>query len=373
MQARAALLNEPDQPFTIAPVEIDTPEPDEILVRIAAVGICHTDMIFATGAMGNAFPLILGHEGAGTVEAIGSEVTKAAPGDKVLLTFASCGHCRQCASHNPAYCDEFTALNFAAVRADGTSPVHAGGRQVSARFFGQSSFSSHAIANERNIVVLPGDADLAALAPLGCGIQTGVGGVLRSLGAEPGSTLVVMGGGAVGLSAVLGGVLADCATIILIEPRAGRRELGLALGAHHVIDPGVADTAAAVRALVPSGVNYVFDTSGSTAALAAAIGMLAPRGTLGMVGIPGALDAVLPLPIVAAITYGFTVRGIIEGDSDPGVFLPELVALFRKGRLPYDRFVRYYPFEQINRAFQDSRSGACVKAVLLLDAAASTS
>jgi aryl-alcohol dehydrogenase len=327
MKATAAVLREPNGAFGIESVDIDAPAAGELLVRIEAVGICHTDMVFASGAMGTPFPLILGHEGAGVVEAVGEGVTKAAVGDKVLLTFDSCGHCRQCADHNPAYCEQFTALNFAGVRADGSTPAHVGDTPVSARFFGQSSFSSLAITGERNVIRLDPDADLATLAPLGCGIQTGVGGVLRSLKAKAGSSLVVMGGGAVGLSAVIGGVLAGCSTIILIEPRPERRELGLSLGAHEALDPAAGDTTEAVRAIVPAGVDNIFDTSGNTGALSAAIGMLAPMGTLGMVGVPGALDAVLPVPIVAAITYGFTVKGIIEGDSDPDEFLPQLIAL----------------------------------------------
>jgi aryl-alcohol dehydrogenase len=370
MEARAAVLHDHNGPFEIEWVEIDSPGESEVLVRIAAVGICHTDLLFASGALGTSFPMILGHEGAGVVEAVGRAVSKVKVGDKVLLTFDSCGHCSQCEHHNPAYCHHFAALNFAGVRPDGSTPVHIGGVAVSACFFGQSSFSSLAIAHERNVVALPPDADLAKLAPLGCGIQTGVGGVLRSLKARPGSSLVVIGGGAVGLSAVMGGTLAQCGTIILIEPRAERRELALSLGAHHVIDPADGDTMAAVRALRAGGVDNVLDTSGNVGALTAAIGMLAPNGTLGMVGVPRALDAMLALPVAAAITYGFTVKGIIEGDSDPDSFLPELVAIHREGRLPFDRFVRFYPFEEINQAIADARSGACVKAVLRLDTGA---
>ena len=211
---------------------------------------------------------------------------------------------------------------------------------------------------------------LVGLQSLGCGVQTGVGGVLRSLKAAPGSSLVVIGGGAVGLSAVIGGVLAQCAATILIEPRAKRREIGLSLGAHHAIDPAAHDTAAAVRAILPAGADNVFDTSGSTHALSSALRMLAPKGALGLVGTPGALDAVLPLPIVPAITHGFTVKGILEGDSDPDEFLPQLVALYGQGRLPFDRLVRFYPFEEINQAMADAHSGACVKAVLRIGATA---
>lgn len=367
MKAQAAVLRRPNEPFTLEAVDIAAPGNGELLVRVGAVGICHTDLIFASGALGTPFPLILGHEGAGIVEAVGDGVTKAKIGDKVLLTFDSCGACTQCMSHNPAYCHQFTALNFACVRSNGATPVSAGGEPISACFFGQSSFSSLSIAHQRNVVPLSPDADLAALAPLGCGVQTGVGAVLRSLKVAPGTSLVVIGGGAVGLSAVIGGVLAKCASIALIEPLTERRELGLSLGAHHVIDPAIGETCAAVRAIVPGGVDYVLDTSGNTDALTSAIGMLAPRGTLGLVGVPSALDAALSLPIVPAITNGMTVKGIIEGDSDPDEFLPRLVDLHRQGQLPIERFVHFYPFQQINQAIADAKTGACVKAVLRLD------
>lgn len=368
MQGTAAILREPNQPFSIEKVQFYPPRSGEVLVRIRAVGICHTDMIFASGAMGSPFPLILGHEGAGVVEQVGEGVTKVRPGQKVLLTFNSCGQCGQCNSGDPAYCQEFVALNFACVRADGSSCVQDETGQVSARFFGQSSFASHAIADERNVIAMPDDADLTTLAPLGCGIQTGVGAVLRSLKAEAGSSLVVLGGGAVGLSAVLGGKIVGCSTIILIEPLEVRRKLALELGADHAIDSASGDPAERVRALLPQGANNVVDTSGNVAAISAALAMLAPHGALGLVGVPGSLDAVLPLPIVPAITYGYTVKGIIEGDSDPDTFLPELIALHAAGKLPIERFSTVYPFDQINQAIADSHSGKCVKAILELPA-----
>lgn len=368
MHATAAILREPNHPFSIEAVKIDPPRAGEVLVRIRAVGICHTDMVFASGAMGSPFPLILGHEGAGLVEAVGEGVAKVRPGQKVLLTFNSCGQCGQCHSGDPAYCQEFVALNFACVRGDGSSCVHDEAGQVSARFFGQSSFASHAIADERNVIALPDDADLTTLAPLGCGIQTGVGAVLRSLKAQAGSSLVVLGGGAVGLSAVLGGKIAGCSSIILIEPQEARRQLALELGADHVIDPASGDTAEQVRAILPQGANNVVDTSGNVGAISAALSMLAPHGALGLVGVPGSLDAVLPLPIVPAITFGYTIKGIIEGDSDPDTFLPELIALHAAGKLPIERFSTIYPFDQINQAIADSHSGKCVKAILVLPA-----
>jgi aryl-alcohol dehydrogenase len=366
MKAKAAILREPGTTFTIEDIDIGAPHAGELLVRIEAVGICHTDLVFASGALGTPFPLVLGHEGAGVVEQTGAGVEGFAKGDKVLLTFDSCGHCHQCKAHLPSYCDSFTALNYNAVRGDGSSPASDEDGAIAARFFGQSSFCRYAIATARNAVKLPADADLTTLAPLGCGVQTGVGGITRSLGARAGSSLVILGGGAVGLSAVMGGVIAGCRTIIVIEPRPERRMLALELGAHHPLDPKDGDMVEAVRTIEPSGVDYVFDTSGVTTIVQSSFGMLAPNGMVGLVGVPGDLEATLSLPVVPTITYGHGVKGIIEGDSEPAEFLPELVRLHTEGRLPVEKMIKTYPFERINDAIADSHSGQCIKPVLVL-------
>jgi aryl-alcohol dehydrogenase len=367
MHAVAAITKEANGPFVIEPIEIEAPRAGEVLVKIAAVGICHSDLAFASGLMGSPFPFVFGHEGAGVIEAIGEGVTKVAVGDKVLLTFNSCGRCAMCDSHDPAYCHDFPLMNFAGIRPDGSTPLSQNGAPVSGNFFGQSSFASHSIANERNILKVDADADLAALAPLGCGIQTGAGAVMRSLEATKGSTLIVLGGGAVGLSAVMGGVLQGCSTIILIEPQAERRALAQTVGATHVIDPVAGDATEAVRAILPGGAQYIVDTSGNTAALQATIGMLAHKGKLGMISVPSAVDAVIAVPVIPALTLGFSVHGICEGDSDPDVFLPELIAHMKAGRLPIDKFTKTYKFDQINEAIADAHSGKCIKAVLTFD------
>ena len=212
------------------------------------------------------------------------------------------------------------------------------------------------------------DADLATLAPLGCGVQTGAGAVLRSLKANAGEALLVIGGGAVGLSAVLGGKIARCNPIILIEPQAARRDIALELGATHVIDPASAgNVVEAVRAIVATGVDLIVDTSGHMPTLEQAPNMIATMGRIGLIGMPGALDAVLPVPMIQWLTLGGTVRGIVEGDSDIAGFLPELIAHHSAGRLPFERFVTRYPFEQINQAIADSHHGKCIKPVLVLD------
>lgn len=365
MKATAAILNGPSQPFSIEPVEVDDPQAGEVRVQIHAVGVCHTDLVVATGMLGNAFPAVLGHEGAGVVEKVGPGVTKVKPGDKVLLSFNSCGKCSRCAEHSPAYCNDFFTANMICARTDGSTRLHKpDGQAVADNFFGQSSFASVAIANERNVLKVDDDADLAKLAPLGCGIQTGAGAVLRSLGARAGQSLVVIGGGAVGLAAVMGGKIAGCNPIILIEPQAGRRSLALELGATHAVDPAAGDTTAQVRALVPTGVDLAVDTSGHVPAIQAAIGMMASMGKIGLIGVPNAPDAAVMVPLIPWISIGGTVRGIIEGDSDIETFLPELIAHAKAGRLPYDKLITVYPLDQINQAIDDAHHGKAIKVVL---------
>jgi aryl-alcohol dehydrogenase len=362
--AIAAVMPRPNEAFAIETITVDAPCAGEVLVDIKAVGICHSDLVMVSGAFGNAFPAVFGHEGAGIVHSVGPGVTKVAPGDKVLLTFNSCGRCARCLDDDPAYCQHFTALNMACARPDGSSRLHKDGHDFADNFFGQSSFASRAVANERNVVKLAPDADLVALAPLGCGIQTGVGAVLRSLQAKAGQSLLVLGGGSVGLSAVLGGKIAGCSPTILVEPHASRREISRDLGVDHVIDPASGDLVTAVRAILPAGVDLVVDSSGYMPVVSSAIAMLSSKGKLGLVGLPGALDAALPVPIIHWITIGGTVRGIVEGDSDPDVFLPELIALHAAGRLPFNRFVTTYPFDRINEAIADAHSGRAIKVVL---------
>jgi aryl-alcohol dehydrogenase len=367
MQTQAAVLNQPNGPFDIETVDVGEPQAGEIRVRIKAVGICHTDLVVASGAMGLQFPAVLGHEGAGIVDAVGEGVTSVKPGDKVLLTFNSCGGCKPCRHDEPAYCHSFVPLNMVCARPDGSTRVSREGQPVADNFFGQSSFAGLTIANQRNVLKVADDADLAVLAPLGCGIQTGAGAVLRSLEGKAGEALVVLGGGAVGLSALLGGKIAGCNPLIVIEPQEGRRQLALELGATHVIDPAAGDAVAAVRAIVPEGADMVVDTSGYMPIVEQSVNMIANRGRIGLIGVPGSLDAVLPVPVVQWITIGGTVRGIIEGDSDPQVFLPELIAHHQAGRLPIEKFSTTYRLDQINQAIDDAHHGKCIKAVLLID------
>lgn len=367
IEIRAALATGANRDFEFHALRLDQPRADEVLVRIMAVGLCHTDISCRDSNM-PACAAVLGHEGAGIVERIGAQVTGLTVGDRVVLSFRSCGRCATCLAGQPAYCRSWVMLNFAGSRPDGSATLRDEGRPVAGSFFGQSSFATHALAYERNIVPIPDDLPFEHAAPLGCGVQTGAGAVMRSLACRPGSSLLVTGGGPVGLSAVMGARLQGCATTILVEPYATRRALAIEFGATHVIDPAAApDLATAILALLPDGVDYALDTTGLPAVQTAAMAALAECGTLGIVGLspPG---TPLPGDMFIVMLKGQSIRGILEGDSDPHSFIPELIAHHRRGDLPVERMIRTYPFNQINEAVAAQARGECIKVVLLMDA-----
>jgi aryl-alcohol dehydrogenase len=312
-------------------------------------------------------PGVVGHEGSGTVVAVGSGVTKVAIGDRVAATFNSCGSCAQCGAGSPSYCAEFMLLNFAGARADGSATLHDDDTSIGGSFFGQSTFATYAIARERNVVKVHDDLDLAIGGPLGCGVQTGAGAVMRSLACEKGSSLLVVGGGSVGLSAVLGAVVREVGTIIVVEPLAKRRELALSLGATHVIDPADGPLTEQVRTVLPGGVEYALDTTALIPVLDEIIASLAQRGTLGMVGVPADPTSALSVGLIEMQLRGLSLMGIVEGDSDPDTFIPELIDLHLAGRFPFDRLVTTMPFAKINDAVAAQARGEAVKIVLVHD------
>jgi aryl-alcohol dehydrogenase len=369
MQIVAAVAVEPKGDFKIETLTLDEPRPDEILVRVVACGICHTDIVFRDQVVPIQLPAVLGHEGSGVVERVGANVTRVAPGDHVVLTFRCCGNCARCRAGEPSYCHEMGSLNSSGARTDGTQAIHRGGDPISSNFLGQSSFASHALAYEDNVVVVDKDLPLQLLGPLGCGVQTGAGAVLRALRCPAGSSLLVMGGGPVGLSAVMAAVVAGCSRILVSDPLASRRKLASQLGATAVADPQADNIAEFVRNLTGAGCDYVIDTTGIPAVMNQAMTCLRPNGTLGLLGVPSPQDTPTPGLAGQVLHYGLTVRGIIEGNSEPQVFIPELLALFRAGRFPFDKLIRTYPLAEINAATRDQHRGLCAKPVLLMEGA----
>jgi len=313
-------------------------------------------------------PMVLGHEGAGVVEAVGDGVTHVKPGDRVIMSFNSCGHCPSCEVDKPTYCYNFVPENWIGTRPDGSATTHQGDKPVNANFFGQSSFATHALAHARNVVKVPQSAaaiPFATLAPLGCGLMTGAGAVLRSMAVRAGLPIAIFGTGAVGLAAVMAAKIAGANPIIAIDVHDSRLATARDMGATHVINGRTEDAFARIRDICPEGLAYAFDTTGINTLIEAAFTLLAPLGILGIVGASSPADD-LTFNEASLMGGGKRVMGILGGDSDLFGFLPELIDHHLAGRFPHDRLIKTFPFDAINAAFEAGESGAVVKPVLVM-------
>ena len=369
MQVTAAVARSRGEPFSIEELELDEPRDDEVVVRIVAAGVCHTDLFIRDGHYPTPFPSVLGHEGAGVVEAVGRSVRKVRPGDHVALSFGSCGQCGSCQRGRPGYCLDFWGSNFGCARQDGSTTLARGGEPVHGRFFSQSSFATHALATVRNVVKVPEDAPLELLGPLGCGIQTGAGTVLNALKPPPGSTLVVFGCGSVGLSSVMAAPLTGATTIVAVDVNDDRLALAGELGATHTVNPRDGDPVEQVReATGGGGAAFAVEATGLPEVLRQAVDCLSAGGTAAVVG-AAPIGAEVALDMSTILALGRTVRGVVEGDSVPDVFIPALIELYRQGRFPFDRLVTFYDFEELNRAADDSEAGRVVKPIVRMPGA----
>jgi aryl-alcohol dehydrogenase len=347
--------------FEIEQLELAEPKADEVLVRLTATGFCHTDEKVRQGARNVPTPVVLGHEGAGVVVKAG-DVTTLSENDHVVLTFAYCGDCPACDSGHPAYCERMDELNFGAT---GTAITAADGTPVHGAFFGQSSFATYAIVNERSAVRVEKDVPLELLGPLGCSIQTGAGSILNVLKPDATSTLAVWGAGAVGLSAIIAARWTDAGQIVALDVNPERLELARELGATHAIQVSQGTSALKeLQSLYPSGVSHAFDTTGRPEVLNDAVMSLAIRGSAAFVGGARAGDEV-SLEINTLIA-GRSLQGIVQGDSDPQQLIPFLVDKIRHLHLPIHRLISQYPLEQISEAARDAAAGRAIKPVLVM-------
>jgi aryl-alcohol dehydrogenase len=346
----AALVPEKGAPFRLEELELADPGPDELVVRVAATGVCQTDVHGRDDFFGIPFPCVFGHEGAGTVERVGSAVTKVAPGDRVVMFSPSCGRCRACRRGLPGYCADSRRLKFSGKLRDGRAPFK---ERVSGGFFQQSSFATHALATEGNVLKVPDGVPLEQAAAFPCGVNTGAGAVMNALKASPGASIAIFGVGSVGLAAVMAARIAGCDPIWAVDPHANRLEMARELGATHV------------SADKPDGTfDLALEAAGSPVALRRAVECLAPLGVCCLVGSARkGTDVPIEMPF---LQQGRTVRGCIQGDAPGDAFLPKLFDHWRSGRMPVERLITHYEFGEVNRAVADSLSGKAVKPVLRL-------
>lgn len=365
MKVTAALATTPKAPFEIVELSLDEPRPDEVRVKLVATGVCHTDAIVRDQVYPTPLPAVLGHEGAGVVEAVGSLVTSVAVGDSVVLSADSCGVCGQCLVGRPAYCRDFYNRNFAGTRSDGSTALKDGDTAVSSHFFGQSSFASHVNVAVRSVVKVDNELPLELLGPLGCGLQTGAGAVINSLDVRPGSSIAVFGTGAVGCAALMAAAAVGATTIVAIDIVDSRLETAKELGATHMINSRSMDVAAEISRITGErGVDYALDTTGLPAVLRQGADILGTGGTVALVGAP-APGTEVTFEVGASLLKGWHFRTIIEGDSVPQVFIPQLIRLWQQGKFPLEKLSKTFAFADINDAFEASACGDVIKPVLV--------
>jgi aryl-alcohol dehydrogenase len=375
LEIRAAVARAHDGPFVMETLRLRAPGAGEILVRIVATSVCHTDIMTRDKALCS-FPIVLGHEGAGIVEALGDDVTGFDIGDHVVLSYDFCGHCPQCRQDKPSYCDEHGPLNFSGVRPDG-SRTHrsqgSGTADVFGSFFQQSSFATHAISHPSNTIKVDKTLPLPLLAPLGCGVQTGAGTVFNTLQVQPGTNLAVFGCGCVGLSAIMAARVAGAANIVAVDINARRlemaREFGAtqALAAHDYTGPGA--LVEQVKSITGAGgCHYAIDTSGVPAVLRQAFDCCRPLGVTAMIapGVPGTEVNIEMLGLLP----GKSLRGVVQGDSVSRSFIPKLIELWRQGLFPFDKLITQYDsLDNLDAAARAMSRGEIVKPVVIVDPA----
>ncbi len=361
MKIQAAVTREKGK-FSLESIELAAPKSGEVLVKMVASGICHTDTAVLNQFLPVTFPMVLGHEGVGIVESVGPGVMELKPGDHVIMSFPSCGVCDKCYEGHPYACEDSFNLFFGGVYKDGTKRLSDDKGEISV-MFGQSSFANYAVVDERNAVKVDEDVDLKALCSLGCGVQTGAGAVLNRMKPIPGSSIVVFGCGAVGMSGIMAAKIAGCSTIIAVDVVKSRLDLAKELGATHVINGKECNTPEEVKKITGKGADYALEASGVPVLVPQMLDSVAREGLAVIVSVTG--EAEVPIRLEPQLmSPSVTLAGIVEGGSNPKIFIPQLVKFFKEGRLPVDKMCRYYKFEEIEKAFHDSHTGEVIKPVL---------
>ena len=364
MKIKAALVREPGK-LAIEELNLAEPGMGEVLVKLIASGVCHTDASTMNMQAPTEFPIVLGHEGVGIVEKVGEGVQTLQPGDHVILSFPSCGHCDNCHDGHPYACDQSVPLFFFGIYGDGTKRITDKDGAAVGSLFGQGAFADHCIVAERTAVKVDPEVDLKPLCSLGCGVQTGAGAVLLRMEPKPGDTIAVFGCGAVGISAIMAAKLAGCGTIIGVDVVPSRLELAKECGATHVIHgTDCPDVAAEIRRITNGrGVKFALEAAGVTALVNTMLESMATNGLAVMVSMAnGAANLdVARLFVGPCITFA----GLVEGGANPQTFIPKLVEYYKRGLLPVEKLCRYYAFEDIEQAFEDSHNGSAIKPVVV--------
>jgi aryl-alcohol dehydrogenase len=363
MKIEAAVVRERSGDFKIETLDLDDPRPDELLVEVVASGMCATDLHGRDGYYDMPYPAVFGHEGAGVVRAVGSAVTEFKPGDHVLMAYPWCGECENCRAELQTYCLNAGDLKHGGARADGTTLHSQDGKPVYGAFFQQSSFGNFTLANERFAVKLRKDVPLDVVCALCCGGQTGAGAVLNVMQPKAGQSFVVFGVGAVGLSGLMAAKIAGCGPIIAVDVHDHRLKLAREVGATHTINHRAKDSVVSeIRRITGLGARYSLETTAVASVLREAIDCLMPAGMCVVLGSARkGTETAFEMP---HLQNGRIVRGVIQGDSVPKQFIPQLVDYIVEGRFPVEKMITWYDLADINLAAAESASGKTIKPVL---------
>ena len=372
MKMRAAVLDrmgaEPpyaiSKPLRIETVELDPPGRGELLVKIAAAGLCHSDLSVINGDRPRPMPMALGHESAGVVEALGEDVVDLEVGDHVVMVFMpSCGHCVPCAEGRPALCEPGAAANGAGTLLSGKRRLHCDGVELN-HHLGVSGFAEYAVVSRRSVVKITKDLPLDEAALFGCAVLTGVGAVVNTARLQPGQTAAVIGLGGVGLASVLGAIASGARQVVAIDLSDDKLGLARQIGASHTVNARDADAAEQVRELTQGGVDFAFEMAGAVRAMELAYKITKRGGTTITAGLPPP-GAALPLPLVQLVAEERTVKGSYIGTCVPTRDIPRYVALYQAGRLPVDRLMSgKLTLDRINEGFDLLHEGKAVRQVI---------
>jgi aryl-alcohol dehydrogenase len=357
MKIKAAVQTPATRDMVIREADLAEPRDDEVLVKIAACGVCHTDL-WARQNMGRG-PMILGHEVSGIIQKTGKAVRHLEAGDHVVLAYTYCGVCDSCKDDRTYECDHFSD-NFNGWREDGTSPLSIAGQPL-APLMRLGGFAAYTVCHKNGVTKVDAGLDLRILGPLGCGIMTGAGSVFNYLKPEPGKPIAVFGTGCVGLSALMAAKIADCNPIIAVDRIQSRLEMAEELGATHGISGGKKDIAGIIKKIC-GGLDYAFDTSGNALLLEGMRKVLNPGAAACGVGIGGSL-----VLNAAERRQGKSWETTNAGFSVPQKFIPQLIKWYQKGKFPFDTMIRFFPFDDINEAFAAARTGEVIKPVVILE------
>jgi Zn-dependent alcohol dehydrogenase len=364
MRITAAVLHDVNKPYSIETVELDPPKRGEVLVKIGAAGVCRSDLHFQKGEATIALPAVLGHEGSGTVQAVGEGVTMVKPGDRVILSFVpNCGHCPSCETGRPYLCDEHARTTGKLF--DNTSRLHTLAGQDLAHMGKVACFADHAVVPEAGCIPAPAGLDFPQMALIGCSVTTGVGAALFNAGVQPGDSVAVIGCGGVGLNVLQGARIAGATTIVAVDVKGAALDFARKFGATHTVNARTEDAVARVKALTGGGAHWAFEAYGGGATTRMAVDMLRKRGTAVIVGIaPIGDDAVIEPVVITRMEK--TIRGCYYGTARPRQDMPRIADWYGRGLLDIDGLVtRRYPLADINRAYEDLDTDAVGRGVIV--------